>query len=233
MGISKQQKTREARICACGCEQTFYPFPIYRPKRDGGGLRWPLFMRGHNPAAKKTTFGNVPAWNVGLKKGDHPSLERMGFRPGHEPFNDWTKVNQRLREDKEFHERWRAAKKGQKAWQEGMNGLTHPDKIKSGANHPLWKGNPGGIRETLAYRALRKSTFERDNYTCQECGARTCKGRGATVHLHMHHVVAVCHDRSRALDPTNVTTLCKPCHEKTETFGPKALKVLRCNPRGN
>jgi hypothetical protein len=162
-----------------------------------------------------------------MKKGDHPSLERMGFKLGHEPYNDWSTVNQRLREDEELRARWLASKKGQKAWHAGMNGLTHPDKIKRGADHWNWKGNPGGIRETAAYGDLRKFAFERDDYTCQKCGAKSHKGRGSTVHLHMHHIVAVCHDRSRALDPTNVTTLCKPCHELTDTFGPKALKALR------
>lgn len=233
MGTCKQQRNREPRICACGCGQTFYPFPIYRPKSEGGGLYTAEYIRGHNPKSKSTIFGAVPAWNAGLKKGDHPSLDRMGFQPGHEPYNDWSHVNERLREDEELRKRWLANKKGQVAWNTGMNGLTHPDRFKRGADHPFWKGNPGGVRDTAPYKDLRKLCFKRDDYTCQECGARGHKGRGSTVHLHMHHIVPVCHDSSRTLDPTNVITLCKPCHEKTDTFGPKALQVLRSRSSGS
>jgi len=200
--------------------------------KNGGGYRYADFIVGHNPAGAKGQYGKNrdSGWNRGMKKGDHPSLDRMGFRPGHEPFTTWDHVNRKLREDPELKAKWLISKKGQVAWNAGLTASTHPDRVPKGQRHWNWRGNPGGVRETHAYHDFRKSIFRRDDYTCQKCGDRGGKGRGQSVRLHMHHIVPVCHDRSRVLDPTNAVTLCEPCHRATDTFGHKALQKLRCDP---
>ena len=181
MGLAKEQKNREPRICACGCGETFYPFPIYRPKKEGGGLAYPKCIRGHHPNCKNTTFGKTPAWNKGMKKGEHPSLERMGFRKGHQPYY-----------------------------------ITPKSLI-----------NPIDIRNNKKYKAFIKTILKRDKYTCQLCGDRNYKGRGGSIKLEVDHLVPVSIDPSRLCDETNVRTLCKSCHKKTDSYGGKMKKLKK------
>lgn len=68
-----------------------------------------------------------------------------------------------------------------------------------------------GVKETL-YRGMewkRQSVAcrERDNHTCQRCGA-------SGVRLDAHHIVPyrISHDNSLS----NLTTLCRPCHNTVE-----------------
>ena len=219
MATSKAQREGVLTTCKCGCGVEFRAFPVYRKKADGGGLRIPEYQRGHHPNCKKPR----EPWNKGLKKGDHPSLERMGFQPGHEPFNDWSHVNELLATDPELRARWLAAKKGQVAWNKGLSRDEYPNGIASGSEHGNWKGGARGHRDTAEYQRFRRRIFERDDYTCQECGARNKEGRGQTVYLNMHHVVSVCDAPERIFDLENVITLCEPCHHATENFGSKAV----------
>lgn len=80
MAVSSAQVARVSTTCKCGCNETFSAFPLYRSKAEGGGLRTPDYKRGHHPNCRKTQTGGKPAWNSGLKKGDHPSIERMGYQ---------------------------------------------------------------------------------------------------------------------------------------------------------
>ncbi len=218
--------------CLCGCGTQFEPFPIPISLKNGGGYKYADYMVGHHPGPAKSQFGKVPAWNKGLKKGDHPSLARMGFQEGHEVFSDWSHVNRKLAEDADLRKRWLEAKKGQVAWNTGMNARDNPDRIKRGEAHWNWKGNPRGVLEdTHEYHMLRKDCFERDGYKCVECGGHNFKGRGSNLPLNMHHIIAQSHDRSKALDLSNVVTLCEVCHQNTENFGAKAIPGSRSNPK--
>lgn len=51
----------------------------------------------------------------------------------------------------------------------------------------------------------RKRVYERDNHTCQNCGAS-----GQSVELHAHHIVPKSNGGSH--DLSNLTTLCPECH---------------------
>lgn len=217
------------KICACGCKTAFSPFPMPIAMKNGGGYRYADYIVGHHPNGNKGQYGKArdSGWNRGLKKGDHPSLERMGFQRGHLPYTTWDHVNQTLKTDPVARARWIQSKKHQIPWNRGMTANTHPGRIPKADRHWNWRGNPNGARETHAYHAFRKSIFERDGYKCKQCGDHGHKGRGKTVKLHMHHIVPVCHDRSRVLDPANVITLCVECHRQTDTFGPKAMQKLR------
>jgi hypothetical protein len=220
MSLSKIQQERPVRVCKCGCEQEFRPFPIRIPLKDGGGHRIPEYIRGHHPGPKSTMFGNgKPAWNKGLKKSDHPSIARMGFQPGHAPFNDWSKVNFALKNNPEVRERWLASKKGQAAWNKGLTkfDFANPDY----AVKPPSKRGP--VADTRAWKEMRRVIQRRDNFTCQQCGDRNHKGRGSRIRLEVHHIVSVFEDPSRAFDPSNLTLLCADCHRKTHNFGSKAL----------
>lgn len=183
----KQYATVEM-VCACGCGQTFYPVPKYHPKSKGGGKWFPQYIRGHHPSCRNGISG--PAWNKGLTKGDHPSISRMGYQPGHKPFNDWSKINERLRTDTEFKGKWLDAKKGITAWNKGM--------IES----PL-----------VIWKRLVHSIYARDGFACVECG-KTGKMRNGNWNLHAHHIIPILIDPSKIVDPNNVITLCPKCHKQ-------------------
>lgn len=61
-------------------------------------------------------------------------------------------------------------------------------------------------------RLWRKSIFERDSYTCQNCRQRGGK-------LQAHHIVPYRESPELRHDLNNGITLCFDCHKKTETYG--------------
>lgn len=79
-------------------------------------------------------------------------------------------------------------------------------------------------RKSLRYRQWRTAVFERDNYTCQECGARNQRGVGYTVELHADHIKPFAFFPELRFELTNGQTLCVPCHKATPTFGLKAWR---------
>ncbi|MCK0507912.1 HNH endonuclease [Aromatoleum anaerobium] len=224
MGTSKLQRERVVVTCACGCGETFSAFPTYRSKAEGGGLRVPEYKRGHHPNCRKSQTGRAEPWNKGMKKADHPSIERMGFQPGHAPHNDWSHVNELLRSNIEVRKKWLEHKRGQVAWNTGLSREQYPNGIASGAGHGNWKGGHRGTVDTAEWQRLRRETLVRDNYTCQECGDKNRQGRGSRIQLEVHHIIALCEDPSLALDPDNLITLCRSCHYKTHNYGSKAVK---------
>lgn len=89
---------------------------------------------------------------------------------------------------------------------------------KSGPEHPFWVPNREEIRDQdkPEYKEWRKSVFKRDNYTCQECGIRPSKGN-RTI-LHAHHIISFSACKETRFKVSNGQTLCKTCHEKTDSF---------------
>ena len=224
MGISKAQKAGVMVVCKCGCGEEFNAFPVYRSRAEGGGLFTKEYKRGHHPNCKKTQTQNKPTWNKGMTKNDHPSIARMGFQPGHAPYNDWSHVNTLLQTNPAVRQKWLAAKKGQIAWNLGLSGKDYHNPIKTGKDHGNWKGGHGGFRDTAEWKILRLAIHRRDNWTCQECGDRAHKGRGSRINLEVHHIVSVNDAPELIKDPNNLVTLCRNCHFKTHNFGAKARK---------
>lgn len=75
-------------------------------------------------------------------------------------------------------------------------------------------------RKSDAYKAWRKAVFERDNYTCQECESRSEAGKPLVIHA--DHIKPFALHPELRFDVGNGRTLCKPCHQKTPTYGPKS-----------
>jgi hypothetical protein len=196
-------------------------FPAYRPKSEGGGLRVPEYKRGHHPTSKAKLSKDVP-WNKGLTKNDHPSIAKMGFQPGHEPYSDWSKVNDKLANDPKIRERWLKAKKGQIPWNSGLTKDQYATDFPVGEDHGNWKGGHRGVVDTAAWKSLRLSIQRRDKFTCQECGDKNYKGRGSRIRLEVHHIQALCDRPDLALEPSNLILLCHSCHVKTHNYGTKA-----------
>lgn len=114
-------------------------------------------------------------------------------------------------------------KKGQVA---PMKGKTRPDMVgnTNGFKKGMapWNKGLGTIssenekaRKTKQYREWRKAVFERDNYTCQECGERGGE-------LNADHIKQFAYHPELRYDITNGQTLCVDCHRSTKTWGFRA-----------
>jgi len=80
-----------------------------------------------------------------------------------------------------------------------------------GEKSSLWKGGitpiNALIRNGLDYRQWRTEVFERDDYTCQDCGVRGGK-------LHAHHIKSFSQHPELRFEISNGLTLCKNCHRQ-------------------
>lgn len=68
------------------------------------------------------------------------------------------------------------------------------------------------IRQSWAYKLWRKAVFERDDFTCVECGVR-----GGV--LNADHIKPFALYPELRLEVSNGRTLCVNCHLKTDTWG--------------
>lgn len=67
-------------------------------------------------------------------------------------------------------------------------------------------------RRCSEYKEWRKAVFSRDDYTCQDCGAR-----GVKINAHHIRSYAYCIDLRYSI--SNGITLCVPCHKKRHRKG--------------
>ncbi|GAH15014.1 unnamed protein product, partial [marine sediment metagenome] len=75
---------------------------------------------------------------------------------------------------------------------------------KIGDKNPSWRGGISFEPYPPEFNVvLKRKIRERDNYTCQLCGAE-----GKDVH-HIDYAKENC-------EPSNLITLCRSCHTKTE-----------------
>lgn len=101
------------------------------------------------------------------------------------------------------------------AWNKGLYGYN------TGSLNPNWKGGSSKeehrIRRTRQWLDWRKKVFERDDYTCKKCGAKSGKNYDGKVYLEAHHRIGV-HDlfinnfKNYIFNVDNGITLCKYCH---------------------
>ena len=123
-------------------------------------------------------------------------------------------------------------REGLSPWNKGIKkrlntGRTHFKKgSHMGLDHWRWKGGitpiNEKIRKSTEYKLWRLAVFQRDNYTCIWCGARSQKGM--KVFLHADHIkpFALFPELRFAID--NGRTLCEDCHRKTDTYGNRLLE---------
>ena len=101
--------------------------------------------------------------------------------------------------------------------------------VKNGRCGELAGGWKGGvtkehdlIRRGLEYKRWRTSVFERDNYTCVNCGVRGGK-------LQADHIKPFSIYKELRFDINNGRTLCFKCHKETDTYGGKMINYKKSN----
>jgi len=120
-------------------------------------------------------------------------------------------------------------KKGHKGyWLGKTRVLTSEHRLKiakalKGEKSHFWKGGITEtnqiIRESSEYRQWREAVFKRDNYTCQDCGARTIPGK--QVFLQADHIKPFSLFPELRFEISNGRTLCLDCHKLTDTYASK------------
>lgn len=75
---------------------------------------------------------------------------------------------------------------------------------------------------------IRRQVYQRDNYTCQNCGAGG--GVQGSEELHAHHIVPVSSGGSH--QPSNLVTMCSKCHNAIHTDA-LAPTGFQSQPAGN
>lgn len=98
-------------------------------------------------------------------------------------------------------------------------------KTITGKNHWNWQGGKTDesrkLRNSYEYKQWRNAVFIRDNYTCQECKAKSCGGN--KVILNADHIKPFAFYPELRFDINNGKTLCLDCHKLTPTFAKKTL----------
>jgi hypothetical protein len=104
---------------------------------------------------------------------------------------------------------------GKEPWNKGKKYLAI-----TGDKHPNWKNGISKknkterqiAMQTIEYINWRRSVFERDKYTCQECDQVGGK-------LHADHIKPWAKYPDLRYIVSNGRTLCYKCHTKTDTYG--------------
>lgn len=143
--------------------------------------------------------------------------ESYNFKKGFIPWNKdckgicfaWNKgICHSLEYKKKLKSAWikRKEKGLGEAWNKGKKCPEH-----SGEKHPNWQGGitpiNKKIRRSFENKEWRKSVFERDNYTCIECGIKGGK-------LNADHIKPFSLFPELRFDINNGRTLCQNCHKK-------------------
>ena len=154
-----------------------------------------------------------------FQKGNKLTPKGAGFKKGHKDFvpkesrilagkkmlGHKFNVGRKMKDDvKELLRNLMKGNKralGHKSWNKGIRGKDSHS-YKGGAKL-IYKHY-----KNAEYKEWRKQVFERDDYTCQQCGCRA-------VMLHPHHIKGYTKYPEKRYEVSNGITLCVPCHHQT------------------
>ncbi len=92
--------------------------------------------------------------------------------------------------------------------------------------YPNWRGGISRAYKngyySAAYKRWRQEVFERDNYTCQKCGAKS--GNGKHNYLTPHHIKSFAEYPELRYEVSNGITVCEDCHSKIDRYRARFMK---------
>lgn len=157
--------------------------------------------KGNESSFKK---GHVP-WNKGL----------IGYNLGHPSYGNGLSFLGK-KHTKKSKEKMRLAKLNKQGNTTGKHWKaknTTKMGIK-GELHWNWKGGKTPklrlLKNSISWKKWRKLIFERDNYTCQDCGKRG-------IIIHLHHLKSFVKFEELRFEIINGITLCKSYHYRRHT----------------
>ena len=86
-----------------------------------------------------------------------------------------------------------------------------------------YKTNNNSLYHSQAWQAVRTQVLARDGYRCQVC-KRAGRLTPATT---VHHLKSVRQAPNLKLDPANLETICRACHNAEHTERAQAIKTKR------
>ena len=126
------------------------------------------------------------------------------FIKGHKVLKSWKEKSRLINLGNKNHLGLKHSEESKTKISKNRKGLTEKE------NNPNWKGGkPRRPLQSYDYKIWRNGVFQRDNYTCRNCGKRNCE-------LNAHHIIAWKKSKEKRYDLNNGITLCLCCHNKTK-----------------
>jgi hypothetical protein len=182
------------------------------------GKKKPPFSDEHKQKIRLAGLGKQGFWK-GKKLTDEAKIKMSISKKG-KKFSEEAKKNMRGRTG-ELSGSWKGGKSKCKQCGELTSSYTSKfcKKCYRGENSAFWEGGKTPlhkrIRKSAEYRLWRISVLERDGYICVWCGQK-----GGNLEVDHIKPFAFFPELRFAID--NGRTLCKPCHETTDTYRNKA-----------
>ena len=223
--IMKQKTIGEKDIESLDCKQKIclYCGKVFTKKPRKGLDDW-----------NKQKFCSRECANLGTKKTP-PNLSGHKFSKEHNEKISKARIGMKFSE--ETKKKIGDASKGRKhteQWKKEMSarnsGKNNSMYGKTGELSPAWKNGGASkinkwIRTCFEYRQWRSDVFTRDEFTCQECGARG-------IYLEAHHIksfssilkeyniktIEQALECQELWNINNGITLCKECHKLTDSY---------------
>lgn len=91
--------------------------------------------------------------------------------------------------------------------------IANPKFKREGEEHWNWQGGIScenhKARNCQELKIWRRAVFQRDNWTCQECGVRGCR----KYPVNAHHIKSFAEYPELRFEVSNGITLCEDCHD--------------------
>ena len=192
-------------------------------KLNGNGVSWNKGMKF--PYKPRPKMKGRPTWNAGIT-GEKSHMFGKKHMLGKKASDETKKkMSESAKRNGNKPPSWKGKHHSPETIQKMIKSQLENQKINpnpKGEKSPHWKGGITSInhkiRTSPEYADWRLKVFERDNYTCVECGSR-----GVT--LHADHIKPFAYYPELRLVIENGRTLCVPCHKKTDTYSGKGRKL--------